>query len=106
MSILKTYSVLQSRVRDEINAALKQNDGKVTMSYLQNLPFLERVLKESLRLYPSVPAISRETAEETQLSNYLNHDELHKYTLYITQRSLKLIAKFSNDFIYVNYNYY
>ncbi|EFN83961.1 Cytochrome P450 9e2, partial [Harpegnathos saltator] len=50
---------LQDRVRKEINEVMQENNGKLTMNALQNLPYLERCLKESLRLYPSVNFISR-----------------------------------------------
>lgn len=39
----------------------------VTMRDLGEMKLLERVLKESLRLYPSVPFISRYLDEDTQL---------------------------------------
>ena len=35
-----------------------------------DMPYLDAVLKEGLRLYPSVPAISRELSEDITLNNY------------------------------------
>ena len=35
-----------------------------------DMPYLDAVLKEGLRLYPSVPAISRELSEDIILNNY------------------------------------
>ena len=37
---------------------------------LMDMPYLDAVLKEGLRLYPSVPAISRELSEDITLNNY------------------------------------
>lgn len=48
---------------------MQENDGKITMSTLQRLPYLERCIKESLRLYPSVPFISRMPETDMKLSN-------------------------------------
>jgi len=37
------------------------------MSALNDMPYLERCLKESLRLYPSVPFISRVLSKDVKL---------------------------------------
>ncbi|XP_072766427.1 cytochrome P450 4C1-like isoform X2 [Anoplolepis gracilipes] len=63
--------MFEDRVRNEVNAALQENGGNFTMSLLQNLPYLERCLKEALRLYPSVPFISRTLSADTTLSSYV-----------------------------------
>jgi len=46
---------------------MQKNEGKLTMRSLQNLLYLDRCLKEALRLYPSVHFISRYTAEDVKL---------------------------------------
>ncbi|XP_011706271.1 PREDICTED: cytochrome P450 4C1-like, partial [Wasmannia auropunctata] len=50
---------------------MQENQGKLTMKSLQNLPYLERCIKESLRLYPSVYFISRIISEDVKLKSYL-----------------------------------
>lgn len=62
--------MLQDRVRTEVKVVLKENEGKLNMSTLQDLLYLERCIKESLRLYPSVPRIARKTEKELKLSKY------------------------------------
>ncbi|XP_072766428.1 cytochrome P450 4C1-like isoform X3 [Anoplolepis gracilipes] len=69
--LLAEHKDVQDRVRNEVNAALQENGGNFTMSLLQNLPYLERCLKEALRLYPSVPFISRTLSADTTLSSYV-----------------------------------
>lgn len=46
---------------------MQENDGKLTMNALQNLSYLERCLKESMRMYPSVSFIARVCGEDVQL---------------------------------------
>ncbi|XP_067213637.1 cytochrome P450 4C1-like [Linepithema humile] len=69
--LLAEHKDIQDRVRSEVNAVMKENDGKLTMSALNNMPYLERCLKESLRLYPSVPIITRVISEDVKLQSYM-----------------------------------
>ncbi|XP_014474121.1 PREDICTED: cytochrome P450 4c3-like [Dinoponera quadriceps] len=62
---------IQDRVRKEISNVMQENDGKLTMKALQSMPYLEMCLKESMRMYPSVPLISRECSEDVKLHSYL-----------------------------------
>ncbi|XP_011687784.1 PREDICTED: cytochrome P450 4C1-like, partial [Wasmannia auropunctata] len=50
---------------------MQENGEKLTMKLLQNLPYLERCIKEALRLYPSVYLISRIPGEDVKLQSYL-----------------------------------
>ncbi|XP_032675967.1 cytochrome P450 4C1-like [Odontomachus brunneus] len=69
--LLAEHKDIQDRVRTEICEVMQENDGKLTMNALQNLSYLERCIKESLRMYPSVPIISRTCTEDVQLKPYL-----------------------------------
>ena len=57
------HYIFQEEVRKEINDLL---GTKTEPSYndLQELPYTERVIKEALRLYPSVPFIARLSSED------------------------------------------
>ncbi|XP_020289589.1 cytochrome P450 4C1-like [Pseudomyrmex gracilis] len=68
--LLAEHKDIQDRVRTEINDVMKENKGELTMASLNNLSYLERCLKESLRLYPSVHFISRLNSEEIQCQSY------------------------------------
>ncbi|TGZ47943.1 Uncharacterized protein DBV15_11188 [Temnothorax longispinosus] len=59
------------RVRNEVDTALQKNKEKFTMKLLQDLPYLDRCIKEALRLYPSMSVISRILAEDVKLQSYL-----------------------------------
>nr|ABF06550.1 CYP4BG1 [Ips paraconfusus] len=57
---LASNLAIQEKVRQEI----KTVERIPTFQTLQNLPYTDRVIKESLRLYPSVPFISRIASED------------------------------------------
>ncbi|KAK9295402.1 hypothetical protein QLX08_010289 [Tetragonisca angustula] len=65
------HKEIQDRARAEVREILKENGGKLNTSALQNLFYLERCIKETLRLYPSVPHISRKVEKDIKLSNYV-----------------------------------
>lgn len=79
--LLAEHKEIQERVRDEINSVIQENGGKLSMRALQNLSYLDRCLKETLRLYPSVFLISRKSAEDVKLQSYIVPAEtiLHLY---------------------------
>jgi len=56
-------------VRIEVDNVMQENGGKLNMRSLQNLSYLERCIKEALRLYPSVFVVSRNPVEDIKLSN-------------------------------------
>ncbi|RLU27444.1 hypothetical protein DMN91_001248 [Ooceraea biroi] len=69
--LLAEHKDVQDRVRNEVNAVMEENGGKLTMTALQNLPYLERCLKETMRLYPSVYFITRQLEEDVMLQLYV-----------------------------------
>lgn len=69
--LLAEHKDIQDRVRTEINTVMPGVSAKFTMTSLQNLPYLDRCLKETMRLYPSVHFISRIAAEDVKLHSYI-----------------------------------
>jgi len=60
----------QERVRAEVDTVMQENGrGKLNMRSLQNLSYLDRCLKEALRLYPSAVIISRNPRNDVKLRN-------------------------------------
>ncbi|CAL7940661.1 unnamed protein product [Xylocopa violacea] len=64
------HKEIQDQARAEVKEVMERNDGKLNMTAIQELSYLERCIKESLRLYPSVPSISRETETNVKFGNY------------------------------------
>lgn len=69
--LLAEHKDIQELARNEINAVMQENEEKLTITALQNLPYLDRCLKEAMRLYPSVPFITRILSEDVKLQSYL-----------------------------------
>jgi len=67
--LLSRYPEIQRKVVNEIKDVIGEDKSKpIEMRELQDLKYLECVIKESLRLYPSVPIIGRITEEEIVLN--------------------------------------
>uniref|UniRef100_UPI003B682EB4 cytochrome P450 4C1-like n=1 Tax=Vespa mandarinia TaxID=7446 RepID=UPI003B682EB4 len=62
---------VQERIRNEVKTVMQQSDCKLTIPILREFSYLERCLKESLRLYPSVHFIARYISQDLQLKNHL-----------------------------------
>ncbi|KAG1824383.1 cytochrome P450 [Suillus subaureus] len=72
--LLAQHSGAQARLRSEIRDVTKilEEDGHVSSAelpydVLMSLPFLDGVVKETLRLYPSLPLMGRVTSKATTL---------------------------------------
>ncbi|XP_021706624.1 cytochrome P450 4d1 isoform X1 [Aedes aegypti] len=65
---LAKHPAIQQKVYDEIESVIGNDLQKpIELSDLHDLSYLEMVIKETLRLYPSVPLIGRRCVEETTI---------------------------------------
>lgn len=70
--VLASHPEYQAKVQEELDSIFGDNpDRPASMDDLSNMKYLEACIKESLRLYPSVPLMSRTIHEDTVIENQL-----------------------------------
>ncbi|XP_063976066.1 cytochrome P450 4c3 isoform X3 [Diachasmimorpha longicaudata] len=70
--LLGCHPEYQERVIDELEQVFAEGDyhRRPTLNDLKSMKYLERCIKEALRLYPSVPLLARRIAEDVQIGKY------------------------------------
>ncbi|XP_069699705.1 cytochrome P450 4C1-like [Periplaneta americana] len=68
--LLGLHPDVQEKAYEEQKNIFQGSDRSVTMKELNEMKYLERVIKESLRLYPSVPIIGRQLHSEAKLGDF------------------------------------
>jgi cytochrome P450 len=58
---------LQEKVYEEMTRIFDSSDRRPTKEDLEQMKYLERVIKETLRLYPSASAVGRQTETDVQI---------------------------------------
>ncbi|GJQ72802.1 hypothetical protein Trydic_g1452 [Trypoxylus dichotomus] len=61
---------IQEKAYEEIKTVLKGKKVPTTMEELQELKYLDCVIRETLRLFPVLPLITRELTEDIQIEKY------------------------------------
>lgn len=61
---------VQQKIHEELDAIFGKSDRPITSEDIKEMKYLECVIKETLRLYPPVPAFSREVIEDFNLCGY------------------------------------
>lgn len=64
MFVLGKHPEAQDRILEELNEVIPDfGDKEITIDQLKKLKYMESVIKEVLRLYPSAPFIGRQINE-------------------------------------------
>ncbi|XP_026330084.1 cytochrome P450 4C1-like, partial [Hyposmocoma kahamanoa] len=71
LMLLADHEEVQERIYEECRHIFGDSDRIASMSDLAEMKYLEAVLKETLRLYPSVPFIAREITEDFMMGDIL-----------------------------------
>lgn len=67
-ALLKNPEVMK-KAQNEIRNLIGKG-GSVTEDYIKNLPYMNAVIKETMRLYPPAPFLLRESTQKTNINNY------------------------------------
>ncbi|BES92688.1 cytochrome P450 [Nesidiocoris tenuis] len=67
---LGRHPEIQEKAYQEQLEIFGDDDREITLSDMQNMNYLDRFVKETLRLYPSVPYISRTITEDIHLKDF------------------------------------
>lgn len=62
--------IVQDEVYDEIYNVVGDSDRDLTPEDMANMPYLEQVIKETLRLYPTISVFTRQLVDDIKVSKY------------------------------------
>ncbi|CAB3223907.1 unnamed protein product [Arctia plantaginis] len=83
---LANESAIQKLIHEELETIFDNTDRDLTIEDLSKMKYLECCIKESLRLYPSVPFISRYITEDLTIAGYIipknTYYNIHIYDLH------------------------
>lgn len=63
---------MQSRVQEELDTIFGDSDRQCTFQDTLEMKYLERVIMETLRLFPPVPVIARHLHEDVKIGKRIS----------------------------------
>lgn len=73
---LSRHPEVQEKVYQELNEIIGTDiEGPLTYNKLMDLKYMEKVIKESLRMYPPVPFIGRQIMQDLYIGKYISVED-------------------------------
>ncbi|XP_044255032.1 cytochrome P450 6A1-like [Tribolium madens] len=60
---------IQQKLRHEINDVLNKHNNKLTYEAMMDMPYMEKVIHETLRKYPPIPVLTRKCTKDYTIPN-------------------------------------
>ncbi|XP_044261137.1 cytochrome P450 4C1-like [Tribolium madens] len=67
--VLAIFPEVQEKIYEELDSILWNNDNEITLEHINKMVYLEAVIKEVMRVLPTVPYINRIMTEDLHLEN-------------------------------------
>lgn len=71
MMMIAMHKDVQQKAFEEVSKFFEDGSGEFTLDDVNNLPYVEMVLKETMRLYPAASMIGRQTTGPVQIGKYI-----------------------------------
>ncbi|GMS98279.1 hypothetical protein PENTCL1PPCAC_20454 [Pristionchus entomophagus] len=68
---LATNPEVQKLAYEEVSAVFGDSDRSITVEDLKGMPYLEKVIKETLRIFPAVPQVQRKVVNDFKNGDYI-----------------------------------
>lgn len=68
--VLGNYPKIQEKVHEELDSIFHGEEREITPEDINNMKYLERVVKETLRVYTIVPGIARNLTKEIEIDGH------------------------------------
>ena len=79
IQLIGSHPEVQKKLHKELDEIFGDSDRPATMADISNMKYLECVIKESLRLYPSVTEVERLIEEELEIGRDLLSFIMNEY---------------------------
>lgn len=99
--MLAMYPEYQEKVYEEIKSVLPPGQTTVTADVINRLNYTDRLIKETLRLFPTIPIITRITRSEMKIGKKEIRLTHKKHFFNVIIRSARYSYWYRGDFVYI-----